>query len=120
MKLNQLKHSDGQAIISMLKQKGKSLTIIADSCKVTKPVVSAVINNKYKGSEETKDLIYNQILSILNDRQDINNEVYDNINTVDKLLHVGINSAKFTIPEKEFLISLHKKLSNYKVNQQQN
>jgi len=87
---------------------------IAAKCSLSQSTVALVINSQYNGSAATADKVYSQIANMLEGREDLSDDIYTNITTVSKLLHVGINSAKFTIPEKEFLISLHKKLTNYK------
>ncbi len=117
MKLINLNTMEPSRLKAILKERNISFRDISISMDISQPVVSDVINQKYKGAEEMKSRVYAQISKMLEGREDLSDDIYTNINTVDKLLQVGINSAKFTIPEKEFLIALHKKLNAYKLNQ---
>ena len=114
LKLTSLKTLMPEELKAILSNKSISTRDIADALKINHSAVVCTINGNYKGAEDTKDRIYEQISKMLEGREDISDTIYDNADTMIRVILAGINSPKTAIPEKEFLISLHKKLNTYK------
>lgn len=113
MKTETLKAMKPEDIKKVLAKKNISIRDIADKISITHPVVSDVINNKYKGSEHTKEKVYVQIAKMLECREDLSDDIYDNASMFYRLINIGIKHKNFNNDETAQLISIANKINKF-------
>ena len=91
---------------TLLTEKQISVKEIAKRVNISKAVVSDVINDKYKGSEQTKQRILSYIDFALVDKVDLNELIYANIDLFMKGFWSIIRNPKNVIPIEDTSIYL--------------
>ena len=119
MRIEELRNMVPVEVISLIKAAGSSTHKIADGLDdVSQTTVSQIINNKYTGSEETINKVWERISFTLQHKEDLNPMIYSNTETFIKLLNVAIKHKSFNDDETMKFIELKKVLTNYSTTNQ--
>lgn len=118
MTIEEIKNLSPEELKTILSSRKKSMRDIAGSIGLTHPVVVDVINGKYTGSQATINKVWERILFVLQDKEDLNPLVYNNTETFIKLLNVAIKHKSFNDDETMKFIELKKVLTNHSINNQ--
>lgn len=102
-----------------LKNRGISYRNIGSVLGLAHTVVSDIINDKYKGSDETKERVLNHVHLLLQDKQDLNLIIYPEIALYIKVVSKCIKDKSFNDEETSKLIEMSQTLKTFKKNQQQ-
>lgn len=115
--LKELKPEEVKQLLSTYKISARD---IANSLNISHPVVVDVINNKYNGSKDTINKVWERIAFVLQHKEDLNPVIYNNADTFIKLLSFAIKHKSFDDDETTCFIELKKTITNYKKNSGRN
>lgn len=101
------------ALKDELQDLGISGRFIASSLQLGVSTVSDILNNKYKGSELTKQKVYDFIQMLKESKEDLNSLIYPHAELVFKALHLAIENRKFNYEEKKKLMEISEPINEY-------
>ena len=101
----------------ILNNKNISTRKIAKELNMSHSVVSQVVHNKYKGSQETSKIVLDYIEFLKLEKEDLNKIIYCNPDAFVKGMQLLIKHPRLNDDETEFFIKLKKIVFNYKQKQ---
>jgi len=95
---------------------------IADQMCISKSAVTDILNDKYKGAEETKARVLKQCELLLMEKRnppDLNPLIYSKVGSFIKMLEAAIRSPKFSDEDAMFFFELKIDLKKFKARMKQ-
>lgn len=100
-------------ILAELEKKEISLRGFAELINLSPATISLILNGKYKGNPKTIDKVYSKLDSIINCREDLSDDIYDNASMFYRLINIGIKHKNFNNDETAQLITIANKINKF-------
>ncbi|HMQ98225.1 MAG TPA: hypothetical protein PKE39_04310 [Ignavibacteria bacterium] len=93
---------------------------IAAALDVNHSIVVCTINGNYKGAKATSNKVYQQIAKMLEVREDLSDDIYNNAAMFSRLLNIGIKHKSFDNNETAVLITIANTINKFIEHQNNN